>query len=94
MFPAQTLVFCLFALTNRPGGGGNVRGADESEAMRMGVRDMALVWDRELRGHVAEFADDEESFAHAFAQAFQKLEEMGVDAMQPPKARRPWYYLW
>ncbi len=42
--------------------------------------DMAMLWDREFRKHVEDFAKDEEMFFKEFAKAFQKLEENGVQA--------------
>lgn len=55
--------------------------------------DMALLWDKEFKKYVVEFADDEDKFFSAFAAAFQKLEENGVSAFkgQPGK---PWYQFW
>lgn len=57
--------------------------------------DMALVWDRDFRKYVVEFANDEEAFFKAFASAFQKLEENGVSALNNSAASgKPWYQFW
>jgi cytochrome c peroxidase len=56
--------------------------------------DMALLWDKDLRKHVELFAKDEDAFFGAFASAFQKLEENGVDAFGHSAEERPWYKFW
>lgn len=57
--------------------------------------DMALLWDKEFRKYVMEFAKDEDKFFEVFAKAFQKLEENGVRAFRGPGAAgKTWYQLW
>lgn len=56
--------------------------------------DMALLWDKSFRKHVAEFAADEDSFFREFAAAFQKLEENGVRAFGRASTKKPWYQFW
>lgn len=57
--------------------------------------DMALIWDREFRKFVVEFANDEDAFFEAFSVAFQKLEENGVKAFSGQGGGgKPWYQFW
>lgn len=57
--------------------------------------DMALLWDKDFRKYVVEFAKDEEAFFVAFASAFQKLEENGVKAFGgEQQGNKPWYQFW
>lgn len=58
--------------------------------------DMALLWDKEFRKYVVEFAKDEDVFFDTFAKAFQKLEENGVKAFQSSggSGGKPWYQFW
>lgn len=68
---------------------------DDSGDLMMLPSDMALMWDKEFRKHVVEFAKDEDAFFKAFAAAFQKLEENGVRAFDKPQASgKPWYQFW
>jgi cytochrome c peroxidase len=68
---------------------------DTTAARVMFPADMALLWDRDLRRYVEEFASDEDAFFDAFATAFQKLEENGVSAFgSEPKVAKSWYQFW
>lgn len=57
--------------------------------------DMALLWDKDFRKHVEDFAKDEDTFFKTFAGAFQKLEENGVTAFEGKGGLgKPWYQFW
>lgn len=53
---------------------------DSTGELMMLPSDMALVWDPVFRKFVQAYADDYDLFAADFAKAFNKLEELGVDA--------------
>lgn len=68
---------------------------DPTGDLMMLPADMALLWDREFRRYVMEFAKDEDQFFEAFAGAFQKLEENGVTVLGTVQAGgKPWYQFW
>lgn len=69
---------------------------DQSGDLMMLPADMALLWDKEFRTYVVEFAQDEDKFFDAFAVAFQKLEENGVKAFDGSASAsgKPWYQFW
>lgn len=68
---------------------------DDSGDLMMLPTDMALLWDKEFRKYVVEFAKDEDAFFKAFAKAFQKLEENGVRAFEKNlSSGKPWYQFW
>lgn len=69
---------------------------DPSGDLMMLPADMALLWDKDFRKYVVEFADDEDKFFDAFAKAFQKLEENGVKAFTSTGGSpdKPWYKFW
>lgn len=68
---------------------------DPTGDLMMLPADMALLWDKDFRKYVAEFANDEDSFFKEFARAFQKLEENGVKAFQGKGGSgKPWYQIW
>lgn len=57
--------------------------------------DMAMLWCKDFRKHVAAFAADEEYFFSEFAKAFQKLEENGVAAFNGnAPVGKAWYQFW
>lgn len=69
---------------------------DPSGDLMMLPADMALLWDKNFRKYVVEFAGDEDKFFEAFAKAFQKLEENGVKAFISTGGNpgTPWYKFW
>lgn len=68
---------------------------DPTGDLMMLPADMALLWDKQFRKYVVEFAEDEDKFFVAFASAFQKLEENGVKAFVANKTSgKPWYQFW
>lgn len=63
---------------------------DKSGELMMLPADMALLWDPTFKKYVKMYAEDEELFFKDFAQAFQKLEELGVK-----KFNKGWFsWLW
>lgn len=69
---------------------------DPTGDLMMLPADMALLWDRDFRKYVVEFAQDEDKFFTAFATAFQKLEENGVQAFSSSNngSGKPWFKFW
>jgi catalase (peroxidase I) len=62
---------------------------DPTGTLMMLPADLALIQDPEFKKIVEEYAKDEDKFFKDFAVAFQKLEELGVKALQ-----KPWYQFW
>jgi len=58
---------------------------DPTGELMMLPSDMAMIWDKDFRKYVETYAKDEDLFFKDFAAAFQKLEELGVKALQPKK---------
>lgn len=67
---------------------------DSSGSLVMLPSDMVLLWDKQYRKHVEEFAADEDAFFFEFGAAFQKLQENGVKAFAETQTNKPWYQFW
>jgi len=66
---------------------GPIQYEDPSGDLMMLPSDMALIWDRDLRGYVELYAKNEEKFFEDFAAAFSKLLELGVARLESSSQR-------